>query len=200
MLRPYVILMDEHSTLSPDNILIAEFEYLTQAAAQANEDRARVASFYLVSFGSFIAGLVTTNFTANMVQSALINFGFAALFGALALMGLLTVVQLARLRLAWYDTARALNHIKQYYADHVTGLDLSRAFLWKNDSLPKKFKLASIAFLLILQVVVLSGVALAAGVYMLCVGLQLVNGLLPAILGGVAFMLVQIWLYWRMLR
>jgi hypothetical protein len=192
--------MDEQTSLSPDNILIAEFEYLTQAAAQANEDRARVASFYLVSFGSFIAGLVTTRFTADMVQSAAINLGFAALFLALALMGVLTVMQLARLRMAWYDTARALNHIKQYYVDHISGLNLSDAFLWKNDTLPRKFKMTSVAFSLVLQVSVLGGVSLGASLYLLLAGLRIGSGLVPAIITGVVFMFVQVWLYRRMMK
>jgi len=192
--------MDEHPALSPDNILIAEFEYLTQAAAQANEDRARVASFYLVSFGSFIAGLVTTNFTANLVQSAWINIGFAVLFLALALMGLLTVMQLGRLRMAWYDTARALNHIKQYYVDHVKGLNLAEAFLWKNDTLPHKFKVSSVAFSLVLQVSVLGGVSLGASIYLFLIALNVSTAMIPTIMAGVVFVIVQVWFYRRMLR
>ena len=44
-------------TLSPDEMLIAEYNYIAQTAFQANEDRSRVTSFYFVSVGSLVAFL-----------------------------------------------------------------------------------------------------------------------------------------------
>ncbi len=40
-----------------DELLAAEFEYISQTAIQANEDRARVSSFYLVAVGSLVAAM-----------------------------------------------------------------------------------------------------------------------------------------------
>jgi len=48
--------IDELST----EILAEEFEYIASTAGQANEDRARVASFYLVAVGSLVAALFST--------------------------------------------------------------------------------------------------------------------------------------------
>jgi len=42
-------------------------------------------------------------------------WGFAVVFGALAFIGFLTVLQLARLRSAWRSSAQAMNRIKDYY-------------------------------------------------------------------------------------
>ena len=43
-----------------DELLAAEYNYIAQTASQANEDRARVSSFYLVAVGSLVAGLLST--------------------------------------------------------------------------------------------------------------------------------------------
>jgi hypothetical protein len=40
-----------------DELLAAEFNYIAQTAIQANEDRARVSSFYLIAVGSLVAAM-----------------------------------------------------------------------------------------------------------------------------------------------
>jgi len=70
---------------------------------------------------------------------------------------------LARLRLAWRDSALAMNQIKQYYIDHIPGLET--AFLWKAKTLPDKLKIASISFYTVLEVALLSGLTGAASAY-----------------------------------
>ncbi len=47
--------------LKPDDILIAEFNYIAQTAFQANEDRARVTNFFLTSLCSLIIALRSWN-------------------------------------------------------------------------------------------------------------------------------------------
>ncbi|MFN8460695.1 MAG: hypothetical protein U0X93_02825 [Anaerolineales bacterium] len=39
-----------------------EYDYIAQTAAQANEDRARISSFYLIAVGSLIAAIFGTQF------------------------------------------------------------------------------------------------------------------------------------------
>ena len=43
-----------------DELLAAEYDYIAQTANQANEDRARVSSFYLIAVGSLVAALFGT--------------------------------------------------------------------------------------------------------------------------------------------
>ncbi|RPH57340.1 MAG: hypothetical protein EHM81_11730, partial [Chloroflexi bacterium] len=105
---------DMSTKLDPDQILIAEYNYIAQTAFQSNEDRARVASFYLVSFSSFIAAILTYQFNIAPGQQGWVRWGFAGLFSALTLLGLLTLLQLARLRSAWFDSIQAMNRIKDY--------------------------------------------------------------------------------------
>ena len=49
--------------MNPEDLLKAEYEYIAQTAYQANEDRARGASFYFVSVGSIVAAILGTQFT-----------------------------------------------------------------------------------------------------------------------------------------
>ena len=44
-------------------IAVAEFEYIAQTAFQAHEDRARVSEFFLISFGTLLAAVLTTQLT-----------------------------------------------------------------------------------------------------------------------------------------
>jgi len=69
----------------PDDILIAEYEYIADTAKQANEDRSRV------------------------------SVAFSILFLVLTLLGTLTIAQLARLRAAWHESIEAMNQIKDFY-------------------------------------------------------------------------------------
>ena len=53
------------SQLDPNTILIAEFEYTTQPAFQANEDRARVSSYYFVTAAALVAAIFGVNVEAT---------------------------------------------------------------------------------------------------------------------------------------
>lgn len=187
--------MPKQPALSPDEILDAEFEYIANTAFQANEDRARVASFYLVTFGSFIAALVSAQLNVPAGQESWIVWGFAGLFLALALMGLVTVMQLARLRLAWFESVQAMNAIKEYYLAHFP--DLEKAIKWRGQpgSLPNKLKLNSVGFMLVLQVAVLGGASLGAGVFFTVQALSGPVWFLPAIVSGLAYFLVLLEAY-----
>lgn len=148
------------AALNPDAVLAAEYNYITQTASQAIEDRARVTSFFLVSVGSLAAGILGAQSEALRTPGALA--AFALLFALLSLTGLLTVMQLARLRLAWRESMRALNQIRKYYSDRFQSIQLEQAFRWSEASMPPAYKPWSISYLLALEVALLSGGMLAA--------------------------------------
>jgi hypothetical protein len=50
------------SSVELDELLASEYDYIAQTANQANEDRARVSSFYLIAVGSLLAALFGTQF------------------------------------------------------------------------------------------------------------------------------------------
>jgi hypothetical protein len=185
--------------LDANALLIAEFEYIAQTAFQATEDRSRATTLYLVTTGSLVAAILSTQ--VERLQAAETYWAFAILFCGLSFFSLLTLLQLARLRLAWLASVKAMNHIKQYYVEHSTIPDLSSAFLWNTQSLPSPTKPWSVASLLMLQVALLGG--LAAGAAIIFFGL--VNQVQTwwwtgaAAVGG-SFFILQIGLYYVLLH
>jgi hypothetical protein len=188
---------DHEGHLSPNSLLQSEFSYVAQSAFQANEDRARVTTFYLVNLGSFVAALYSSQM-ANSVQADTAVL-FAGLFLILSVTGVLTILQLIRLRQAWFESVAAMNQIKEYYQAHFPALKLEQAFRWNRHSMPQAFKAWSVSYLLVMQVALLSGVSLGAAVYYfgLMAGYSLWLG---ALLAGLLYVVFQMLFYRRMLR
>jgi hypothetical protein len=151
-----------------NNILVSEYEYIANSAIQANEDRARVTSFYLIAVGSLVAALFSTQIFNTNTNFGTISFLFSGLFFVLTLLGSLTVIQLARLRAAWYESMSALNQIKEYAISKDK--DIARAFRWRNKSMPPLYKINSLSFQQTLEVAILSGLTFGAAIYFFQIG------------------------------
>jgi hypothetical protein len=181
--------------LDPNAILTAEFNYIAQTAFQANEDRARVTNFYLITLAGFVAAILGMRFEGLMVPY--IYWAFVALFAILALASLLTLLQLIRLRQAWFDSVTAMNHLKDYFIRHAAGSQLGEAFLWKPGALPARYKPWSVGYLLALQVALLGGAALGAA--LVFVGLTVGQWWWgPAFVVALVFCGFQLYLYRRL--
>ena len=74
--------------IATDQFLTEEYEYIAQTAAQANEDRARVSSFYLIAVGSLIAAIFGTQFFDADFFTRGVKFIFSGIFLLLTLMGI----------------------------------------------------------------------------------------------------------------
>jgi hypothetical protein len=148
-----------------DELLAAEFEYIAQTAIQANEDRARVSSFYLIAVGSLVAAMFSTQFFDPNFFSPTINLMFSALFVLLTLLGASTVMQLARLRAAWYESMLAMNQLKEYMVEQNE--TLIRAFRWTTGTLPPKYKKNSVSYYQALEVALISGLMFSTAIFFL---------------------------------
>lgn len=179
------------------NFLSAEYDYIAQTAFQANEDRARVSTFYIVTFGTLIAAL----FSLQVDNIALDNLhrALVVVFLTLTVFGLSTLLQLVRLRQAWAESVLALNQIKEFYLQQLQPMDVAQALRWNAKSIPPTYKPWSIAFLLALQVALLGGVSFGACIYFLSLVSGLMNWTVPVLL-GFGYMIVQVWLYRRLLK
>src|SRR6266542_3889072 len=138
-----------------DELLAAEYDYIAQTASQANEDRARVSSFYLIAVGSLVAAMFGTQFFDFNSPSRTINIMFSGLFALLTLLGTSTILQLARLRAAWYESALAMNQLKEYMMSE--NKNLAKAFRWQTQTLPPKYKTNSVSFHQAIEVALISG-------------------------------------------
>jgi hypothetical protein len=189
-----------NNRLKADDILIAEFQHISQVAAQNNEDRARVSTFYLVTVGSFIAAIL--GLQIEDLNPKLINGAFGIIFLIIFINGILTVLQLVKLRRAWFESVSAMNQIKDFYIQSIDQPNLSTAFNWDNSTLPAGFKPWSVSFLLTLQVAVFTGAALGAGIAFTSQAFGWLNTSWWAIsiASGIAAASIQILLYWLALK
>jgi hypothetical protein len=184
-----------------DELLAAEFHYIAQTAIQANEDRARISSFYLIAVGSAVAALLGTQLFDLNSPLRTVNLIFSGLFALLTLLGSSTMMQLARLRAAWYESALAMNQMKDYMmTQHIT---LNQAFRWKTSTLPSKYKKDSISYYQAVEVAVISSLMSGAAAYFLQRAFFLQIGFLHFLLSALlamAALFVQLFIYQRALR
>lgn len=144
-----------------DELLAAEYNYIAQTAAQATEDRARVSSFYLVAVGSLVAAL----FGTQLSEVDQFKLMFSGLFLLLTLLGIFTVLQLARLRTAWHESMLALNQIKDFAIQQNPEIEV--AFRWQTKTLPPRYKRNSVAFYQAFQVALIGGLMFGAAAFFL---------------------------------
>ena len=183
-----------------DELLAAEYDYIAQTAMQANEDRARVASFYLIAVGSLVAALFGTQFFDLNSPSRTVNLMFSGLFGLLTLLGASTIMQLARLRAAWYESALAMNQLKEYMVSE--NKRLATAFRWTTNTLPSKFKKNSVSYFQAFEVSLISGLMFGAAFFFLQQAffvMELLHWIISILLGFITFYL-QLFLYERTLK
>jgi glucose uptake protein GlcU len=155
----------DHQQIELDELLAAEFNYIAQTATQAFEDRARVSSFYLIAVGSLIATLFGTQlFEPDKITKDL-QFMFCGLFLLLTLLGSSTVVQLAQLRSAWYESMLAMNQIKDFAMSQSP--ELAKAFRWKTSTLPAKYKAGNVSYYQAREVALISGLMFGAAMFFL---------------------------------
>ncbi len=183
--------------LKADPILTAEFSYIVQSAFQANEDRARVTSFYLVSVGSFLAAILGTQLLSD--PKPVVSWSFGGLFFFLAVLAVMTILQLVRLRRAWYESILAMNQIKDFYTRNATRLNLAEAFRWQTSTIPAMDKPNSLSFYLAIEVGLFGAAAFGAAYFFTLLGFGWISWG-PAILLGIAFLAGELFVYRRLLK
>jgi len=191
---------NEPLPLDLDELLAAEYDYIAQTANQANEDRARVSSFYLIAVGSLVAALFGTQFFDPNFFSKTVDFMFGGLFILLTLLGTSTIMQLARLRAAWYESMLAMNQLKDFMVSQ--NKDLVNAFRWKTSTLPSKYKTGSVSFYQAVEVALISGLMLGAAMFFLQQAfftISLINWIISAV-SGMLTISIQLIIYKRALR
>jgi hypothetical protein len=144
-------------------VLAAEYEYIAQTANQAHEDRARISSFYLIAVGSLVAALFGTPFLQAEYSNRSVSIMFGVLFLLMTLLGVSTIMQLARLRAAWHESMMAMNHLKEFMIQQNP--TLAGAFLWTKDTLPKPYKSRSVSYYQAQEVAGIGGLMFGMSVF-----------------------------------
>ena len=157
--------------LVSNDILIAEFEYISKTASDANDDRERITNFYNQLFtvstlaaGFFISNKTTTDILLanNRVEISLV---LSALFFSLTFIVLSNLGRLARARAAWQESIEAMNQIKDLYIKRDRSIE--PGFKWLYSSIPPKDKPFSIANFLSLEISILGSLTTASSIYFL---------------------------------
>ncbi len=141
--------------LNADTILIAEFNYASQNAFQANEDRVRIFNFVFANLLTLGASLLAPIFNLSISPTL-----FALIFFILFIIGILAIVQLIKLRSAWESSVRSMNHIKEFYVKNIP--DLEKAFLWKTSTIPSRDGVFNISFIMALILMIINSFAFTA--------------------------------------
>ncbi len=182
-----------------DELLASEYDYITHTANQANEDRARVSSFYLIAVGSLVAALFGTQLFDEEKFTQAVKIMFSGLFVLLTLMGTSTIMQLARLRGAWYEAMLAMNQIKDFAMQQSP--ELTKAFRWTTNTLPPKYKKRSVSYFQAVEVSLISGLMFGAAMFFLqqaFFSISWITWMISALLGLCAVYL-QLIIYRRIL-
>ena len=184
-----------------DELLASEYEYITHTASQANEDRARVASFYLIAVGSLVAALFGTQLFEAEKYTQAVKLMFSGLFVLLTVLGTSTIMQLARLRGAWYEAMLAMNQIKDFAMKQNP--ELTDAFRWTKDTLPPKYKRSSVSYFQAVEVSLISGLMFGTAMFFLQQAffptITLFNWILSG-LSGLFTIYIQLIIYRRVLN
>ena len=139
---------------------MAEYAYVAQTAFQANEDRARASQLFLVTFATLIAAIYSSQLDPARVSIVEVQRVFVGLFLLIALHGGLTLLQLAKLRLAWMSSITGLNRIKARASELRP--ELAGCFAWSDADRPPLLAWWSVGFLQALAVAALTGIAAGA--------------------------------------
>src|SRR5687768_1012027 len=126
---------------------------------------------------------------------------FSGLFVLLTLLGTSTIMQLARLRGAWYEAMLAMNQIKDFAMNQNP--ELTAAFRWTKDTLPPKYKRGSVSYFQAVEVSLISGLMFGAATFFLQQAFNTTITLFNWIISGVAGLLtiyIQLIIYKRVLK
>ncbi|HAV78921.1 MAG TPA: hypothetical protein DCX53_16340 [Anaerolineae bacterium] len=191
---------DKQLPVQLDELIAAEYTYIAGTANQANEDRARVSSFYLIAVGSLVAALLGTQIFDPGTITKSINLIFSGVFILLTLLGTSTVIQLAQLRAAWYESMLAMNQLKDFMVSQH--MELAGAFRWTTNTLPAKFKTSSVSYYQAVEVALISGLMFGAALFFLQQVFFAANLLHWAVsaFGGLIAFFIQLDIYKRLLK
>lgn len=183
-----------------DELLASEFDYIAQTAIQANDDRSRVSSFYLIAVGSLIAALLGTQLFDPEKFIQPVKLAFSGAFALLTLLGISTVLQLARLRAAWHESMLAMNQLKDFAMKQNP--ELVNAFRWKVSTLPRKYKKGSVSYYQAREVALIGGLMFAISIFFLQIAFfdMAVQHFFAAIAAGIGMVYLELELYKRELQ
>ena len=161
----------QNRALHAADILSMEFEYTRTTASEAMNDRQTLVNFHLAIFGALLTAVAILVIEGPGLEglTAYHTTGTVVLW-ALVIVGWIFFLKMVQLRRSWYQSACAMNRIKDFYLEHVQEFnrtELGQAFLWKTASLPRPDLKWNIFFLSAVLIAFLNSLSFTFGVYLL---------------------------------
>lgn len=130
-------------------LLLKEFDYIRETAAQAMNDRHTMVNYFIIITGVFLTiiggrffgteGIFSDSKYLSIITAACIIINFV---------GWIYFMHIIRLRQAWCDSAAAMNQIKEFFV--INGRvpdDIARsAFLWDMKTIPRAGKQGNVSY------------------------------------------------------
>ncbi len=152
----------KNAQLKLTEVLQQEYDYVKETASQAMNDRHTMVNYFLLSAGVVLAGfgvMVSEEGGAKFPYRFEIIVGMSLIFN---IVGWVYFMQVVRLRQAWCESARAMNHIKVLYAKNCELLPklAEKAFRWNIYSLPEAAKKMTVFYFSALLISILNAAAI----------------------------------------
>jgi hypothetical protein len=192
-------------TLDPTELLGWEFEYASGTAAQAMADRHTMVNFYLLAVGISLSGVL-----AIFAEGSRLPRGAGTLLLWLVCgVGWIYFLSVIRLRQAWWESARAMVWIKEFYITHNEDFapdELRKAFAWSGGTLPSAGKPWTVFFYSAMLIGLLNSLAFLGGALLIAAGgrpdapIALPPSLPWLLLFALGYFVLHAWLYSAFLR
>lgn len=145
------------------DILQHEFEYVKETASQAMNDRHTMVNYFLLSAGVVLAGsgvMVSEEGGARFSYRYEVLVALSLVFNSV---GWVYFMQMVRLRQAWCESARAMNHIKSVFVENCEFFvgQAKNVFKWKINTIPAAGKKMTVFYFSALLISILSSTAIA---------------------------------------
>lgn len=130
-------------------LLLKEFDYIRETAAQAMNDRHTMVNYFIIITGVFLTIIGGKFFGTEVILSSpkYLSIITAACI-IINFVGWIYFLHIVRLRQAWCDSAAAMNQIKEFFV--VNGRvpdDIARsAFLWDLKTIPRAGKKSNVSY------------------------------------------------------
>lgn len=160
---------NDAAQLELSEILLREFDYAKETAAQAMNDRLTLLNYFLLSAGVVVAGIGVMVSKEGGYEFPYRDDSIIALSLIFNMVGWVYFMNQIRLRQAWCESARAMNHIKQVFVEHCgySQEKVKAAFRWSVENIPAPPKKMTVFYFSALLISILSAVAIALASTML---------------------------------
>lgn len=146
-----------------ESIILKEFEYARETAAQAMNDRHSLVNFFLI-----ITGVTTTAISSLALGeqniSGISRWGLVEVICLIFnLIGWFYFINIIRLRQSWHESAMAMNQIKSFFIRNgeISPEIALTAFRWQKHTLPKAAKKSTIFYYSALVMALISSISLS---------------------------------------